>query len=314
MGWSFRERAVAAPSAGDGQVTTPMDVATFTSRDRCLGCLSTALETLSTGRFDEEPLRGFIAADPWGEDPLPYLDGLSWEYVRCRDCALTFQRKVLSPEWAEVKFSRWITAQAINDFAAKSSPKERMERGVHFTKHALQLERLGAVKILDFGCGDGEFIEQCRLYGLDAVGVDRSTARQEKNRGTIYPGLEELAHGQFHAVTLFEVLEHLEHPRPTLESLARVLRPGGILVLETPDTTGVTGIKSFHDYQMIHPLDHINGFTPKTLREFAERLGFRQIHPPVSHATADLKRVIKTEAKRVLRYFPDRTQQYFVKN
>lgn len=292
--------------------------ASFVCRDRCLGCYSTSIRMLSSGSFEDEPLRGFIANDPWGENPLPYLKSARWEYVVCEQCALTYHRKVLSPEWAERKFSKWMTAEAIADFESKLPPGSKFDRGLHFSGRALELEKLtrgnGQIRILDFGCGNGDFIEQCRLYGFEAVGVDRSTARVERNRAAIYPDLSALDGEQFHAVTLFEVLEHLEEPRPVLEALLPHLCPGGILVLETPDASGVTGINSFHDYRMIHPLDHINGFTPKTLRSFAERLGFRAIEPPTSHATADIKRVVKTELKRVLSFaLPRKTQLYFIK-
>jgi hypothetical protein len=62
--------------------------------------------------------------------------------------------------------------------------------------------------------------------------------------------------------------------RAGLEMLRARLVPGGILVLETPDCSGITGIVSRRDYDNIHPLEHINGFTPATLRKMAERLGF----------------------------------------
>jgi SAM-dependent methyltransferase len=298
------------------------EIATFISRDRCLGCYSTSLRQLSCGSFDDQPLHDFIARDPWGENPLPFLRGLRWEYVECADCSLTFQRRVLSPEWAERKFSYWISASAIQEFERlHSSHQARLERGVHFTRRALEIEKATrqlrtdeALRVLDFGCGDGEFVEQCRLYGFESIGVDRSTARSERSGGRILPSLEPLSGQRFHAVTLFEVLEHLEEPRPVLEALAPFLVPGGLLILETPDASGVTDIKTFRDYQMIHPLDHINGFTPATLRAFAERLGFKAIAPPVSHVTVDMTRVLKTEAKRVLSSVaPPRTQQYFRK-
>lgn len=298
------------------------DLATFVSRDRCLGCYSTTLRPLSSGSFDDQPLHDFIANDPWGENPLPFLRGLRWEYVECADCSLTFQRRVLSPEWAERKYSRWVSAAAIQEFErTHSTHQARLERGVHFTRHALQIEKATrelrdgqTVSVLDFGCGDGEFVEQCRLYGFQSMGVDRSTARMERSRGRIVPSIEAVGGQRFHAVTLFEVLEHLEEPRPALEALTPLLVAGGLLLLETPDASGVTDIKTFRDYQMIHPLDHINGFTPATLRAFAERLGFEAIAPPVSHVTADMKHVFKAEAKRVLSFaVPPRTQQYFRK-
>jgi SAM-dependent methyltransferase len=267
---------------------------------------------LSSGSFQDEPLRSFIAGDPWGENPLPYLGDARWLYVQCVDCALTFHRRVLSPEWAERKFMRWQTSEAISAFESRQDPRAKFERAVHFTRHVLQLEKLCAerpLRVLDFGCGDGAFIEQCRLYGFEAVGVDRASARAERNRGTLYADIREVS-GPFHVITMFEVLEHLEEPRRIVEALKPLLIARGILIIETPDASGVRDIRSLRDYQMIHPLDHINGFTPQTLREFAERLGFRQITPPVSHATTDTLRVIKSEARRIIRGAPS-TQQYF---
>lgn len=296
-------------------------IAQLVARSHCLGCDSTALQRLSSGAFHDEPLRRFIASDPWGEDPLDSLHGLRWEYVACTQCSLAFHRWVLSPEWTRIKYTRWQSAEAIEQFNRQnSSSQDLFERGVHLTKHALQLETItrhlrakDPVRVLDFGCGHGEFIEQCRLYGMDAVGVDRSTERQERSRVRIFTDLAQVD-GQFHAVTLFEVLEHLEEPRVVLEALRERLVEGGILVLETPDTTGVTDIKTLRDYRMIHPLDHINGFTPSTLRAFAERLGFEAMSPPVSHVTTDVRRVLKTEAKKALRFAArERTQQYFRK-
>jgi SAM-dependent methyltransferase len=295
--------------------------AEFVSRDRCLGCGSQVRE-IASGSFDDEPLRGFIANDPWGESPLPHLRGARWEYVGCVSCGLAFHRRILSPKWNAIRFERWMTAEAIAEFERlHTTAQSRFERGTHFTKHALQIEaatrRLRGtdpVRVLDFGCGNGQFIQQCAIYGFHAAGVDRSTARQGKNLTPIYADLSAL-HGQkFHAITLFEVLEHLDDPRSSLESLASHLVPGGVLVIETPDCTGVAGIRNAHEHLMINPLDHINGFTPGTMRSFASRLGFEPIYSPTSHVTSDAKRAIKTEMKRLLRFAArPRTQQYFRK-
>jgi hypothetical protein len=82
--------------------------------------------------------------------------------------------------------------------------------------------------------------------------------------------------------------------------------------LETPDCTGVTGIISRREYDLIHPLEHINGFTPRTLRSIAERLGFESITKPLCHVTASPVKAAKTEARRLLqRIMPATTQQYF---
>ena len=160
----------------------------------------------------------------------------------------------------------------------------------------------------------------CSLYGFDAYGVDQSSARRDNGRYTfVFAELSDLKNSEagarkFHAITLFQVLEHLDDPRAVLEALTDLLVVGGILVLETPDCSGITNIVTKDDYYDIHPLEHINGFTPQTLRSIAERLGFTQITPPIIHVTGDPLRVAKREIKRVIgRFLKPTTQLYFRK-
>jgi len=295
--------------------------AEFLTRRNCIGCESPNLVALSSGLFSERPLHDFLSNDPWGESPVPFLEGLRWQYVKCGDCDLAFHQKILSPVWNARNFERWMTAEAMAEFGKTHiSQQDRFDRAAHFVKHALQLEYLtrnlrggNRLRVLDFGCGNGDFIEMCSLFGFEALGVDRSAARRGSNRSIVFESIDEVKE-PVHVITLFEVLEHLEEPKAILESLAALLVAGGLLVLETPDCTGVTSIESPNDYAKIHPLQHINGFTPATMRAFAERLGFRTVAKPVSHVTCDRKRVAKDEVKRVLSFaVPVRTQQYFVK-
>jgi SAM-dependent methyltransferase len=291
-----------------------MTLAQFVTRDTCINCGSGNLRELSTGLFNKGPLHSFLSSDPWGESPVPYLAGQRWSYVKCGECDQAFHGRILSPEWSAIKFSRWMSAEAIAEFE-RTHPISAYDRAVQSTKHVLQLASLipaRPLRVLDFGCGNGEFLAMCHQYGFEAFGVDRSQARRDKAGVSVVASVDELDEKPFHAITLFEVLEHVDHPRAILEMLRGRLVPGGILVLETPDCSGIANIVSRQDYYNIHPLDHINGFTPATLRGIAERVGFHSIAKPVSHVTANPLRVAKTEAKRALSFaLGPTTQQYF---
>ena len=301
-----------------------MESATFTERSACVSCGNVSLQELSSGQFDQGAVGRFIDEDPWGEHPAPFLRGQSWSYVGCRACGLAFHRRILSPEWNERRFSKWMSQEAIAAFEApRKSPERAVRKGKSLTAHALQIEKItrgirgsAPVRLLDFGCGYGEFLTVCTGFGFEAFGVDRSSARRDNGSfAKVFSEMEDVRHlAPFHALTLFEVLEHLDDPRELVIRLRELVALGGLLVLEVPDCSGVKDINSRSDYAKIHPLEHINGFTPETLKGFAGAIGFEPIATPIACVTADLKKIATTTAKRLFAPFmKPTTQQYFRK-
>lgn len=304
------------------------DEAEFSCRSRCITCESTDLDVLSSGRFADEPLHGILSNEHFGEDPLPYLRNASWTFVQCKQCDQKFHRDVLNDDWLQVYYSRWITAEAIEAFYESRGHggfADRFEIGRHAVERALLLEKLtrslrgsDPVRVLDFGCGEGTFLAACASFGFEGAGIEFSEAREKNKQFSFFADLAQTQAAypaeHFHAVTLFEVLEHLAAPLETLRALNPMVKTGGILILETPNCETVTDIQSRDDFSLISPLGHINAFTPQTQETIAKNAGFRRIKPGVVQCTADLPRVYKREARRMLQPFLKRyTQQVFVK-
>jgi 2-polyprenyl-3-methyl-5-hydroxy-6-metoxy-1,4-benzoquinol methylase len=305
----------------------PLTFAEFLERTHCINCASANLVDLSRGRFSDQPLLGFIEADPWGESPVPYLKNAEWILARCIDCNQVFHKRVLTDAWNEKRFSTWMSAEAIQEFEARlarTSPLagRKFESARQKIIHILRIEKLTRpirergepLRLLDFGCGWGEFLFACNLFGIEGYGVDRAIPRMDHSVVEIFPSLDDLkGRPCFHAITLFEVLEHLDDPAAVLRQLSGFLIPDGILVLETPDCYGVTGIRDHDDYLKVHPLEHVNAFTHETLKSIAERHGFVCISRGVANVTANRLQVIKTEAKHLLGRDGRSTQLYFQK-
>jgi 2-polyprenyl-3-methyl-5-hydroxy-6-metoxy-1,4-benzoquinol methylase len=300
--------------------------ATFVDRTRCIACASDGLQQLAGGGFADQPLHGILAAQAWGQSPLPFIEHERWSYVRCRACGQAFHRRILAPAWMHRLYTDWETQEAMLAFIAEhESAQDRFDRGTGFATHALQLQRMvgvpsRAVRLLDFGCGHGEFVTLCRALGFDAIGIDFAPDRRAHGLlRTMYVSIDEMRAARAHepafdAVTLFEVLEHLADPLGVLRQLWPLMRPGAVLVLETPDTTGVSGLRTKGDYLAIGPLGHINGFTPSSLRAMAERAGFRRVRPPAAWVTASWLRLAKRSARHLLApLLRTTTRQYFVR-
>lgn len=276
------------------------------TRDNCISCNSGRLAELSGGHFRDEPLHSFILNDPGGAAPMAYLSDERWSFVQCADCRLKFHRRILSPETNEIRFADWMDEESIREFERLHGTNS--DHAPASVQHILRLQQLGVKRLLDFGCGFGAFIEMCSRFGLDAVGVDRSNARRGGAGVQIYAELDEVE-GKFDAITMFEVLEHLDDPMGVLKALRARLNPGGMLVVEVPDTSGVTAISSRSEYYKVHPLDHINAFTPETLVAFVETAGFKRIRKGPAFVTTSPIRLAKDVAKAALRQRG--TQRYF---
>ncbi len=95
-------------------------------------------------------------------------------------------------------------------------------------------------RFLELGCARGHLLEEMEGRGWDVVGVDVSEPGIEESRSRVRGpvhlgevgeiGLEEAG---FHRVAMFDILAHLADPVATLTEVARLLKPGGFLVLST---------------------------------------------------------------------------------
>jgi SAM-dependent methyltransferase len=102
----------------------------------------------------------------------------------------------------------------------------------------------GGAAHLDFGCGDGRFLEALQSKGIQRlVGVDAS--KEAVRRAAERPGDMEIVHvrsadslpfadGEFSSISLMDVLEHVDRQEALLAELRRILQDDGILIVTVP--------------------------------------------------------------------------------
>ncbi len=135
-------------------------------------------------------------------------------------------------------------------------------------------------RLLDIGCACGFLLVAARERGFTVQGVEMSAWASTHAR-TAY-GLDvetgsletvHLAPASYDAVVMADVVEHLTDPRRTLQGIHRVLRPGGHLLLLTPDV-GSAVARWFGPRWWGLLDDHYFYFSRATLRRFLDGEGF----------------------------------------
>jgi O-antigen chain-terminating methyltransferase len=141
----------------------------------------------------------------------------------------------------------------------------------------------GLAPVLDLGCGRGEFLEILRENGIEARGVEgnAAVARSCRERGLDVAGgdllafLKSEAEGSAGGVFAAQVAEHLPPAvlQATLREAHRVLRRGGLLLLETVNPRSVVGFLEVY----IRDLTHERPLHPETLGFLAAAAGFTDV-------------------------------------
>lgn len=138
---------------------------------------------------------------------------------------------------------------------------------------------------MDIGCATGSFMKMVHLEGFEPYGVDVSSFAVDYIKNTYgFPAFVgfladiNFDKGMFDIVTMHHVLEHIPSPVEFLKNEVRpILKDDGLLVIEVPNFGSFEAKINREEWEDLKPWEHLNQFTPETLRLCLEKAGFRVI-------------------------------------
>lgn len=169
---------------------------------------------------------------------------------------------------------------------APPKPREIAAKGIHDAVLSLLRAEPDVHRVLDIPCGRGAFSERLRELGYRVHSADVCTdgvvgevAQANMNERLAF------ADGELDAVVSIEGIEHIERPYDFVAECARVVRPGGIVVITTPNVSSLRSrwrwfTTGFHHGRKtplneldVNPMHHINMIEFHRMRYMMHRVG-----------------------------------------
>jgi SAM-dependent methyltransferase len=186
------------------------------------------------------------------------IDHVEWNVVRCRACGLGYVNPRPTPD----EIGRYYPADYFE------------RRATHDARYRLLAGHVPGEpgRLLDIGTARGDFPALMRERGWDVAGLERFVGGNPHGidiHRARFPEECDLPSESFDVVTAWAVFEHLHDPAAAFAECARLLRPGGRLVIQVPNLRSVHGRLSRQE----DVPRHLFFFAPPTLRRYAEGNG-----------------------------------------
>lgn len=202
---------------------------------------------------------------------------LEYDFWKCSLCgtAIRQEKDMPKPDQQEVYDTQWVKERRL------FSKRYYYEARVRLNPLMLHFQIKSNKKILDVGCGTGEFVEEANKLGLDAHGLDLSKKAikyaRKKSDARYFLGAFEtvnLPH-KYHAICMNHLIEHIRRPYEFLGQIYENFEEKGILFISTPnlkawDKKGI--IRS--ELGGLSGTDHRILYTPESIKKILLETGF----------------------------------------
>jgi 2-polyprenyl-3-methyl-5-hydroxy-6-metoxy-1,4-benzoquinol methylase len=271
---------------------------------RCVGCGSIGLPRYENlrDRFFGAPGRWNLSRCPGARcgmlwlDPMPLADDI-WKAYRDYYTHEEAVAPLLSPKARVIRpilqsIKRAYLAARLGYTDRRVTARERMLAmlaGLAPTRRAdtdfplKYLPYTDRGRILDVGCGSGELLARMQAFGWRTEGIDVDPAAVAVARGrglSVHTGsLHErnFPDAGFDAVVMSHVIEHVHQPRELLAEVRRIVKPGGRMVIATPNASSLGHRMMRAAWPFLDPPRHLQIFTPPALEATVRAAGFEEV-------------------------------------
>ncbi len=232
------------------------------------------------------------------EPALRYSRG-EWNLKQCSQCALVYLENAPTYEALESEFAwektyhaekiRRRKGKALSYLLSDAAKKVKLVirgRKVRAKEQRFIRRYIGTGRMLDVGCGAGRTLinlpQSITPYGIEISPYLAGVSQQycgprggQVVRNNALDGMDEFDADLFDGIMMRAFLEHETEPRTLLDKARRVLRAGGRIIIKVPNYGCVNRVVRGNRWCGFRFPDHVNYFTPRTLRRLIQEAGYR---------------------------------------
>lgn len=201
--------------------------------------------------------------------------GIFGTIVKCRRCGLVY---------ADPRVSTKTLEQGYLDSEDKDYLVQTESRSINaFMSLAVIRRHVPEGRLLEIGCSTGFFLNAARIWfeprGLELSRWAADFVRQKLSLDVDSKNIEDagIPGDHFDVVVMNDVIEHLPSPKKTLAEIFRVLKPGGIVYIVTPEYGSVLSRLQGRFWWALRP-GHVYYFSRVTLSRMLKELGYEIVH------------------------------------
>jgi SAM-dependent methyltransferase len=212
------------------------------------------------------------------------VSGEIFQISECNECHLRFTNPI--PD--ETEIGKYYQSQ---DYISHTNTSEGFINKIYQLVRSVTLlnkknliqkaAKLRAGKIMDIGCGTGEFLNMMHKAGWNVSGLEPDEgARRLANSNyqlQISPPdkLFELSENSFDVITMWHVLEHVHRLDDYMDQISKILKPDCTLFIAVPNYTSFDANHYNHDWAAYDVPRHLYHFSPQSMIKLLDRFHFK---------------------------------------
>ena len=216
-----------------------------------------------------------------------YASGEQFDLLQCENCGFQFTQGFP----VEKEIGKYYETP---DYISHSDTKKGMMNELYHLVRSRMLQKKAQLinnitgktsgKILDIGTGTGYFSHTMQQKGWQVEAIEKSAQARsfaKKNFNLDIKddsGLNDFSSGSFDVITLWHVMEHLEHLNETWERLHELLKDDGCLVVAVPNCSSYDAQKYKEFWAAYDVPRHLWHFTPDSIKKFGEKHNFTLVN------------------------------------